>query len=111
MKKEILLSIILILLVNSCCTRPRPTEINSPDNTIKLAFYLNDSNQMAYHITVNDTPFIAPSILGFEARDGINLQKISTLPEQISTPKMKYGHNRGEKINQYAIIIMKWLYI
>ena len=75
MKKEILLSIILILLANSCCTRPRPTEINSPDNTIKLAFYLNDSNQMAYHITVNDTPFIAPSILGFEARDGINLSE------------------------------------
>ena len=103
MKKALFISIAFICVLGSC-TRPRPTEINSPDNTIKLAFYLNDSNQMAYHITVNDTPFIAPSILGFEARDGINL-----LPEQISTPKMKYGHNRGEKINQYAIIIMKWL--
>ena len=110
MKKALFISIAFICVLGSC-TRPRPTEINSPDNTIKLAFYLNDSNQMAYHITVNDTPFIAPSILGFEARTESTYQKISTLPEQISTPKMKYGHNRGEKINQYAIIIMKWLYI
>ena len=110
MKKALFISIAFICVLGSC-TRPRPTEINSPDNTIKLAFYLNDSNQMAYHITVNDTPFTAPSILGFEARDGINLSEDFHIPEQISTPKMKYGHNRGEKINQYAIIIMKWLYI
>ena len=74
MKKALFISIAFICVLGSC-TRPRPTEINSPDNTIKLAFYLNDSNQMAYHITVNDTPFIAPSILGFEARDGINLSE------------------------------------
>ena len=46
MKKALFISIAFICVLGSC-TRPRPTEINSPDNTIKLAFYLNDSNQMA----------------------------------------------------------------
>lgn len=109
MKKALFISIAFICVLGSC-TRPRPTEINSPDNTIKLAFYLNDSNQMAYHITVNDTPLLLPPFSVSKPETESTYQKISTLPEQISTPKMKYGHNRGEKINQYAIIIMKWLY-
>lgn len=110
MKKALFISIAFICVLGSC-TRPRPTEINSPDNTIKLAFYLNDSNQMAYHITVNDTLFIAPSILGFEARDGINLSEDFHITGTDFDSKDEIWTQPWGENKQYAIIIMKWLYI
>lgn len=62
----------LLLLVG--CT-PTKTEVASPDGKIKLSFSLNGHNQMCYQVTVNDSSFILPSILGLEAKDGVNLSK------------------------------------
>lgn len=68
-----IVSLLLILLCG--CSHHPQTEISSPDGTIKISFCLNDSNRMAYRISINDSSFIAPSQLGFEANNGINLYK------------------------------------
>ena len=65
---------LLLILLCGCSYHPQ-TEISSPDGTIKISFCLNDSNRMAYRISINDSSFIAPSQLGFEANNGINLYK------------------------------------
>ncbi len=65
---------LLLILLCGCSYHPQ-TEISSPDGTIKISFCLNDSNRMTYRISINDSSFIAPSQLGFEANNGINLYK------------------------------------
>lgn len=68
-----IVSLLLILLCG--CSHHPQTEISSPDGAIKISFCINDSNRMAYRISINDSSFIAPSQLGFEANNGINLYK------------------------------------
>lgn len=65
---------VLFLLVVLCgCTRP--TELTSPDGNIKLVFNLTEAGEMTYGVSVGGTPFITPSVMGFEGRDGVNLSK------------------------------------
>lgn len=65
---------VLFLLVVLCgCTRP--TELASPDGNIKLVFNLTEAGDMTYGVSVGGTPFITPSVMGFEGRDGVNLSK------------------------------------
>lgn len=62
-----------LLLFFSACTADRPTEVSSPNGAISLSFCLADSGRMTYQVAVNDSAFILPSALGFEARNGVNL--------------------------------------
>lgn len=62
-----------LLLFFSACTADRPTEVSSPNGAIRLSFCLADSGRMTYQVVVNDSAFILPSALGFEARNGVNL--------------------------------------
>lgn len=64
---------VLLLLLAGCT--PATTEVASPDGHIKLTFSLDEKNQMTYQVTVNDTTFISPSVLGFETKDEVNLSK------------------------------------
>ena len=65
---------VLFLLVVFCgCSRP--TELTSPDGNIKLVFNLNEAGAMTYGVSVGGKPFITPSVMGFEGRDGVNLSK------------------------------------
>ena len=66
---------------------------------------------MTYRISINDSSFIAPSQLGFEANNGINLYKDFQITGTDLVQKMKFGLNHGEKTNLSVIIIMKWLSI
>ena len=60
---------VLFLLVVFCgCSRP--TELTSPDGNIKLVFNLNEAGEMTYGVSVGGNPFITPSVMGFEGRDG-----------------------------------------
>lgn len=59
----------------SACTPSCSSDVSSPDGKIRLLFSLTNDKQMTYQVTVNDTLFIAPSPLGFEARNGINLSE------------------------------------
>lgn len=71
--KQYLIYIVSFLAILTGCTNPKPTEVTSPDGSIRLIFALDDNNRMTYQIQVNDTAFITPSPLGFKAKDGINL--------------------------------------
>ena len=65
---------VLFLLVVFCgCSRS--TELTSPDGNIKLVFNLNEAGAMTYGVSVGGKPFITPSVMGFEGRDGLNLSK------------------------------------
>ena len=44
-----------------------------PNGHIRLAFALDGNNRMTYQVSVGDTVFITPSLLGFTAKDGVNL--------------------------------------
>lgn len=71
--KQHLIYIVTFLLTLAGCTTPKPTEVTSPDGHLRLAFALDANNRMTYRVDVNDTTFIAPSSLGFLAKDGVNL--------------------------------------
>ena len=51
----------------------KQAEVTSPDGHIRLAFALDGNNSMTYQVSVGDTVFITPSLLGFTAKDGVNL--------------------------------------
>ena len=55
------------------CTSPKQTEVTSPDGHIRLALTLDDNGRIAYQVNIGDTLFIKPSMLGFTAKDGVNL--------------------------------------
>lgn len=66
--------LVLFLLVLFCgCSRP--TELTSPDGSIKLVFNLNEAGDMVYGVSVGNAALINPSVMGFEGRDGVNLSK------------------------------------
>ena len=70
--KRIILIIISIILTSSCSSRKN--EISSPNKNIHLTFNVDDEGFMSYNIKVNDNIFIDNSLLGFEAKDGLNLK-------------------------------------
>ncbi|EJX06615.1 glycoside hydrolase family 97 [gut metagenome] len=49
------------------------TEVTSPDGHIQLAFQLDPVGSMQYSVSVDGRPFLLPSALGLEARDGVDL--------------------------------------
>ncbi|KAA5436450.1 glycoside hydrolase family 97 protein, partial [Bacteroides cellulosilyticus] len=62
---------VIYILVSGCTVRS--SEVTSPNGHIRLAFALDGNNRMTYQVSVGDTVFIAPSLLGFTAKDGVNL--------------------------------------
>lgn len=73
---KLYISILLLAVCSfAACSGQKPTEVTSPDGHIRLAFALDEKNRMTYQVSVNDTAFIAPSLLGFSARDGVNLSE------------------------------------
>ena len=65
--------IVVLLLQLMCACSPQPAEIISPNGKIKVTFQTDSKGSLAYQVTVNDSMFILPSALGFEAKNGINL--------------------------------------
>ena len=99
---------VLFLLVVFCgCSRP--TELTSPDGNIKLVFNLNEAGVMTYGVSVGGKPFITPSAMGFEGRDGLNLSKDFQIENTEFTTKMKPGPSLGGRINLSGTIITRWL--
>ena len=65
--------VICTLLIFSCSSPQIETEVASPDEKIKVAFNIDNDGAMYYNVRVNDNIFIDDSQLGFEAKDGLNL--------------------------------------
>ena len=76
-----LLTVICQLLIVNCslliflfsCSSPK-NEVTSPDGKIHLSFNIDDEGFMYYDVKVNDSVFIDSSLLGFEAKNGLNLK-------------------------------------
>ena len=76
-----LLTVICQLLIVNCtlliflfsCSSPK-NEATSPDGKIHLSFNIDDEGFMYYDVKVNDSVFIDSSLLGFEAKNGLNLK-------------------------------------
>lgn len=71
--KQRLIYIIVSFWFLASCTSPKQTEVTSPDGHIRLALTLDDNGRIAYQVNIGDTLFIKPSMLGFEANNGVNL--------------------------------------
>ena len=101
---HILLIALMLMGFYSCVPK---TELASPDGHIKVAFTADTDGKMMYRVTVNDTLLLDNSPLGFEAKDGIDLNRgfrvVNTLPI-----KTRSGRSLGERIKRTGIIIMKW---
>ena len=72
MKQHLISLVLFFFFLLSGCMPLKQTEVTSPDGHIRLAFAL-DGNRMTYQVSVGDTVFITPSLLGFTAKDGVNL--------------------------------------
>ena len=96
--KNIFYSAVMLLLVLCGCA-PK-TEVASPDGSIKWSFSLDEKGGMTYQVSVNDTPFINASPLGFEEKSGLNLvdgfQIVGTsFDSQDETWTQPWGENKS----------------
>ena len=73
MKQHLISLVLFFSFLLSGCMPLKQAEVTSPDGHIRLAFALDGNNRMTYQVSVGDTVFIVPSLLGFEANDGVNL--------------------------------------
>ena len=73
MKQHLISLVLFFSFLLSGCMPLKQTEVTSPNGHIRLAFALDGNNRMTYQVSVGDTVFIAPSLLGFTAKDGVNL--------------------------------------
>lgn len=64
---------LLIGLMASATCLARPHGITSPDGHISLSVDIDKKGQLSYQVTVDGTPFISASRLGFEERNGADL--------------------------------------
>ena len=71
MKRFLGILAVIYILVSGCTVHS--SEVTSPDGHIRLVFALDGNNRMTYQVSVGDTAFVTPSLLGFLAKDGVNL--------------------------------------
>ena len=72
-KFQLLIVNCTLLIFLFSCSSPN-NEVTSPDGKIHLSFNIDDEGFMYYDVKVNDSVFIDSSLLGFEAKNGLNLK-------------------------------------
>lgn len=72
-KFQLLIVNCTLLIFLFSCSSPK-NEVTSPDGKIHLSFNIDDEGFMYYDVKVNDSVFIDSSLLGFEAKNGLNLK-------------------------------------
>lgn len=71
-----LFSFIAVVALLTACTAGDNTVVTSPDGNVKLTLLTDDDSlQLRYKVEVDGKPFILPSRLGFEERQGFNLSQ------------------------------------
>ena len=96
--KNIFYSAVMLLFILCGCA-PK-TEVASPDGSIKWSFNLDEKGGMTYQVSVNGTPFINASPLGFEEKSGLDLasgfQIVGTsFDSQDETWTQPWGENKS----------------
>lgn len=80
--KGLKLSIVLLSLVFSSCSKEKITTITSPDKNVKVEFNLSENGTPNYKVTYKDADVIKTSTLGFDLKDqpslGSNFELLNT---------------------------------
>lgn len=109
MKQHFISLVLFFSFLLSGCMPLKQTEVTSPNGHIRLAFALDGNNRMTYQVSVGDTVFIAPSLLGFTAKDGVNLAEGFKVINTDFTTYDETWTRLGEKTKPSATITTKWL--
>ena len=72
---RIIFSFLATIALLTACTAGNDTVVTSPGGNVKLTLLTDDSLQLRYTVEVDGKPFILPSRLGFEERQGFNLSQ------------------------------------
>ena len=106
---HILLIALMLMGFYSCVPK---TELASPDGHIKVAFTADTDGKMMYRVTVNDTLLLDNSPLGFEAKDGIDLNRGFRVVSTVFTDKdeiwtQPWGENKTNRnhYNEMAVLL------
>ena len=106
---HILLIALMLMGFYSCVPK---TELASPDGHIKVAFTADTDGKMMYRVTVNDTLLLDNSPLGFEAKDGIDLNRGFRVVNTVFTDKdeiwtQPWGENKTNRnhYNEMAVLL------
>lgn len=104
-----LLTVLLSLVCYSCTPK---AELTSPDGHIKVAFTVDGAGRMLYSVAVNDSLLFGDSPLGFEAKDGINLNsgfriEKTDLDYKDETWTQPWGENKTNRnhYNEMAVLL------
>ena len=106
---HILLIALMLMGFYSCVPK---TELASPDGHIKVAFTADTDGKMMYRVTVNDTLLLDNSPLGFEAKEGIDLNRGFRVVNTVFTDKdeiwtQPWGENKTNRnhYNEMAVLL------
>lgn len=106
---HILLIALMLMGFYSCVPK---TELASPDGHIKVAFTADTDGKMMYRVTVNDTLLLDNSPLGFEAKEGIGLNRGFRVVNTVFTDKdeiwtQPWGENKTNRnhYNEMAVLL------
>lgn len=109
MKQHLISLVLFFSFLLSGCMPLKQTEVTSPNGHIRLAFALDGNNRMTYQVSVGDTVFITPSLLGFTAKDGVNLAEGFKVVNTGFTTHDETWTQPWEKTKTSATITTKWL--
>lgn len=111
MKQNLHLLFVAFILMSFYSCTPK-TELSSPDGHIKVAFATEPDGKMVYRVAVNDTLLLDNSSLGFEAKDGIDLNQgfrvvKTTFTDKDETWTQPWGENKTNRnhYNEMAVFL------
>ncbi|MGN1245174.1 MAG: glycoside hydrolase family 97 N-terminal domain-containing protein, partial [Muribaculaceae bacterium] len=67
------------LTLFAACSTDKGPVVTSPDGNVKVTLLTDDSLQLRYQVEVDGKPFILPSRLGMEEKQGFNLSQSFTI--------------------------------
>ena len=73
------LIILSVLVFFTACSSDKNTVVTSPDGNVAVTLLTDDPLQLRYQVEVDGKPFILPSRLGFDERQGFNLSQSFTI--------------------------------
>lgn len=111
MKQNLHLLFVAFILMSFYSCTPK-TELSSPDGHIKVAFATEPDGKMVYRVAVNDILLLDNSSLGFEAKDGIDLNQgfrvvKTTFTDKDETWTQPWGENKTNRnhYNEMAVFL------